>query len=109
LPEFISICNKHARKLHGLSGKNSLDAVWQLSFESLDPQSFSLLGVMSILMPDSIPQYLFESEEASKLPSDLASCADEYRQALPPFVLLDLTDSSFSEVIEQLLTLVLIK
>ena len=38
IQEFLAIYNKNTRKVHEISGGNSLGAVWQLSFESLDPE-----------------------------------------------------------------------
>ncbi|KAK5660039.1 hypothetical protein OQA88_13507 [Cercophora sp. LCS_1] len=53
--------------------EHPLDRVWTISFGSLKPQSRTLLGIMSFLNPDQIPQYLFDVAALSGKP---ANCAD---------------------------------
>lgn len=72
IEEFLRLYSRNTRKFHG----SSLEAVFKLSFESLDEQSAALLGVMSFLTPDSIPQKLFESGDPARLPDALKFCAD---------------------------------
>lgn len=43
--------------------KDGLGTVWQLSFESLQPDSVALLSAFSFCSPDNIPQSLFELKE----------------------------------------------
>ncbi|KAF8851460.1 hypothetical protein BDZ45DRAFT_730880 [Acephala macrosclerotiorum] len=72
----------------------AISAIWRLSFISLTPSAKSLLGVLSFVMPDSIPQALFMPANSEDLPASMRFCADEF---------------DFSEVLEILLTLALIK
>lgn len=58
---------------------NKLAALWDFSFMSLDKNSLSILGVISFLMPDIIPQELFEAGANRKLPEDLDFCSDNFR------------------------------
>ncbi|KAI0893451.1 pfs domain-containing protein [Annulohypoxylon nitens] len=52
-------------------GMDELAMLWDISFQSLDVNSFSLLGIISFLMPDNIPPEIFEPREDYKLPHDL--------------------------------------
>lgn len=78
IEEFLSIYDRNTRKMLGMSGRNSLDAVWKLSFESLDLKGAALLGVLSYIGPDSIPQALFEAFDSSSWPKALRFCSDEF-------------------------------
>ncbi|MCJ1385774.1 hypothetical protein MMC17_008898 [Xylographa soralifera] len=60
ITEFLSIYEDNLKKKQGPHGlSEALDAVWQLSFESLDTKCSALLGVLSYVSPDSIPQAFF--------------------------------------------------
>ncbi|KAH8710019.1 hypothetical protein GQ44DRAFT_752583 [Phaeosphaeriaceae sp. PMI808] len=56
IKEFLAIYDRNTKRLHGTAGGISLDAVWQLSFKSLDSVSSASLAVLSHVMPDSVPQ-----------------------------------------------------
>ncbi|KAL6719942.1 hypothetical protein ACLMJK_001863 [Lecanora helva] len=71
-----------------------LDTVWQLSFKFLSLAGRTLLGIIAIVAPDSIPSRLFVPKKPWIPPADLKFCEDEF---------------SLSEVEEQLLTLALVK
>ena len=75
IQECLAIYNSNTRKMH----ENSLDAVWRISFGSLNSPASSLLGVLSFLMPDNIPQSLFEPMNNSVLGDDLQFCKDALR------------------------------
>ncbi|OQU99113.1 hypothetical protein CLAIMM_04795 [Cladophialophora immunda] len=93
--DFIRMYDKNMQKFLTSTGRGAgLDTVWKLSFESLDRPAFSLLGIMSWLMPDEIPYALFETSNPSNLPESLSFLLDEF---------------DFSEVVETLLNLSLIK
>lgn len=92
--EFMKIYNRYPDKMHGISGNRSINALWDFSFKSLDAQSSAILGVLSFVNPDSIPQALFEPPSASDLPESLRFCSDPL---------------AVSEAIENLLTLALLK
>lgn len=94
IAEFMKIYDQYPEKTHGFFGSRSINALWDFSFKSLDPHSSAILGVLSFLNPDSIPQALFEPPSASDLPKSLRFCSD-------PLV--------FSDVIENLLTIALLK
>lgn len=55
--EFMDMYVEDANQIHGM---DELAIVWRTTFKELNPESHTLLGVMSWLMPDSIPQELFE-------------------------------------------------
>jgi hypothetical protein len=78
IQEFLAIYDRNTRKMLGMSGHNSLDAVWKLSFESLNDQCAAFLGVLSYITPDSIPQALFEASDPPNLPTSLQFCTDEF-------------------------------
>jgi hypothetical protein len=94
ISEFLEMYKKMPNKVHGISGNNSINALWDFSFRSLSDQSRAILGVLSFLAPDSIPQAIFGDMDEQMLPDSLKFCAD-------PFLL--------SEVMENLLTIALIK
>ncbi|KAI1418796.1 NB-ARC and TPR domain protein [Xylaria sp. FL1777] len=92
--EFLNFYNQHPSEVHGISGNRSINALWEISYKSLDTKSQCILAVMSFLEPDSIPQALFEPMCSTDLPESLSFCANSLL---------------FSEAIEDLLTLALIK
>lgn len=50
--------------------KDGLETVWQLSFESLQPDSVALLSAFTFCAPDSIPQSLFEFDDQTENMTD---------------------------------------
>ncbi|KAK8013187.1 NB-ARC and TPR domain protein [Apiospora marii] len=91
IQEFMNMYLKDPRRAHA---SNELTALWDFSFQALDKESFALLGVIAILMPDGIPQQLFEHQNGRRLPEGLEFCADEF---------------SLSAALRKLITLALIK
>jgi hypothetical protein len=75
IQEFMAMYLKNPRRAHAT---NELAALWDFSFKSLDQNSLSLLGVMSFLMPDVIPQELFEAGPNREFPEDLDFCSDDF-------------------------------
>lgn len=78
ISEFLSLYNKQPEKMHGISGNSSINALWDMSFQSLDERSSAVLGVLCFLSPDNIPQSLFDVQAAEALPSGLRFCADQF-------------------------------
>ena len=76
IAEFVEIYNQRPGKMYGISGNSSINALWDVAFKSLDPQSCAILGVLCFVAPDSVPQALFEPESAASLPKSLAFCSD---------------------------------
>jgi hypothetical protein len=62
--------------MYGISGNSSINTLWDISFNSLDPKSREILGVLSFIAPEAIPQLLFEAEDEASLPEPLRFCAD---------------------------------
>ncbi|KAG8163347.1 hypothetical protein KVR01_006644 [Diaporthe batatas] len=89
ISDFMKFYMKNPRRAH----TSELQSLWEFSFKSLDKDSRSFLGVISFLMPDSIPQSLFELREED-LPESIKFLSDEF---------------SFWETIESLLMLSLVK
>ncbi|KAJ5933847.1 hypothetical protein N7454_006176 [Penicillium verhagenii] len=56
--EFVEMYKKHPQKVHGIFGNNSINALWDISFRSLNEKTRALLEVLAFLSPDSIPQNL---------------------------------------------------
>lgn len=96
ISEFVRLYNQQPDKMHGVFGNSSINALWDISFKSLDPESRIILGIICFLEPDQIPEALFEykSPENEELPESLKFTQDI-------FVL--------STVFENLLTSALIK
>ncbi|KAJ2993997.1 hypothetical protein NUW58_g1673 [Xylaria curta] len=88
ISEFMKVYLNNVRRVHG----SELQALWGFSFKALNPQACAFLSVLSFLTPDHIPQSFFEIKD--QLPKGLAFCSD---------------DLSFSETIEGLLEVSLIK
>ena len=66
---------KNPRRAHAT---NELALLYEFSFKSLDENSLSLLGVMSYLMPDIIPQGLFEAGANREVSESLDFCSDDF-------------------------------
>lgn len=73
ITEFMRIYLKDPRKLH----KSELQAVWDVSFGTLERDSRVFLGVASFLVPDNMAQELFENRQGHDLPDDLEFFLDE--------------------------------
>lgn len=73
--ELFRAYQQNPRGLH----LSALDAIWQLSFESLSPDSTTLLGVVSFLRPDLIHEDTFLEGSVDVLPNALGFCKDESR------------------------------
>lgn len=76
IQDFMTMYLKNPRRAHAT---DALSALWDFSFKSLDAESLHLLGVFSFLMPDLIPQGLFEASDDRCFPEDLEFCSDEFR------------------------------
>lgn len=76
IAEFVDLYNRQPQKMHGVSGNSSINALWDISFNSLDPQSLAILGVLSFTAPESIPQSIFEPQDDTSLPESLTFCMD---------------------------------
>lgn len=73
ITEFMRIYLKDPRRLH----KTELQAVWDVSFGTLEKDSRVFLGVASFLVSDNIAQELFEITEDDNLPEDLEFFTDD--------------------------------
>ena len=76
IQEFVTIYLRNPYYAHAA---NELVALWDFSFKCLDKNSLSLLGVISFLMPDAIPQEFFEASVDREFPKDLVFCSDDFR------------------------------
>ncbi|KAI0869266.1 P-loop containing nucleoside triphosphate hydrolase protein [Hypoxylon argillaceum] len=94
IEEFVAIYRKQPQKVHGIFGNNSINALWDMSFKSLNDRASAILGVMAFLSPDSIPQSLFEPKGSIPFPDSLKFCEDSF---------------DFSDEMETLMTLALVK
>ena len=96
ISEFVKLYNQQPEKMHGVFGNSSINALWDISFKSLDFRSRIILGIICFLEPDHISEALFDfkSPENEELPESLRFTQDT-------FVL--------SAVFENLLTTALLK
>ncbi|KAJ3578368.1 hypothetical protein NPX13_g2192 [Xylaria arbuscula] len=99
IDEFNQIYERQPQKIHGqqvqgIFSNNSINAVWNMSFRSLNERASAILGVLTFFSPDSIPQALFECKDPGAFPDSLHFCQD-------PF--------DFSDEMETLMTLALVK
>ncbi len=80
ITEFMTFYGEHSSRIHdGISGNRSINTLWEISFQSLDPEAFVILGVMSYIEPDSIPHELFEPSSTDCLLEPYRFCADHFR------------------------------
>ena len=96
ISEFIKLYNQQPDKMHGVFGNSSINALWDISFKSLDLQSRKILGIICFLEPDQISESLFEVKSPKDTPQ-----SDSLKFIQDTF--------AFSAVIENLLTSALIK
>ena len=75
ITEFMRIYLKDPRRLH----KTELQAVWDISFGTLEKASRVFLGVASFLVSDNMAQELFEITEDDDLPQNLEFCKNDLR------------------------------
>lgn len=78
ITEFTSIYLRDPRRAH----TNELQRLWEFSFKSMERESQILLGAFSFLLPDNIPQSLFEIHQ-ELLPRRLKFCGNEFRLVSP--------------------------
>ena len=76
IEEFMKMYLKNPRRAHAT---DTLSALWDFSFRSLDEDSLRLIGVLSYLMPDLITQDIFEGHEDRAFPKEMEFCLDEFR------------------------------
>lgn len=82
--DFLIMYEKHSRKLHrerrGIEAyyEKSLVSCWQTAFGFLSEDASALLGIMSLIAPDQIPEALFKQQETSVLPLRMSFCNDEW-------------------------------
>ncbi|KID93400.1 NB-ARC and TPR domain protein, partial [Metarhizium majus ARSEF 297] len=94
IEEFVEMYKRQPQKVHGIFGNSSINALWDMSFRSLNERTCAILGVLAFLSPDSIPQALFEPKDPTNFPDSLKFCKDSF---------------DFSDEIESLMTLALVK
>lgn len=82
IAEFVEIYNQHPSEMQGISENNSINALWDFAFRSLDANQKAILGVMSFIEPDNIPESLFETSPAPGLPHALTFCSNSLRSVL---------------------------
>ena len=88
LHEFISLYNARPKAIHNLKPDGGIDSNYKFFINTVFREAFSgfrksvaftLLGVISFLVPDGIPQVLFEPKNKSMLPLSLNFCSDSLR------------------------------
>ncbi len=79
IAELMRIYDQHPSDMYGVSGNNSINALWDFAFKSLDPQSRAILGVLCFVAPDNIPQSLIQVNNATDLPESLRFSRDDPR------------------------------
>jgi hypothetical protein len=110
ITEFLRIYKRNSYKMlqHG-----TLDALWRLPFRSLSGSASSILGIICLLNPDAIPQELFEPTDSTHLLESLGFARDELEYVcillFTFFTHFKADLLRFSEALESLLSLALIK
>lgn len=80
ITEFMSAYLKDPKRVHD----TELQDLWDFSFNSLNADSATFLGIASFLMPDNIPQSLFEFDMGKDLPEDISFCSDPFEYVAAP-------------------------
>ena len=76
IAEFMEEYDQQPQMIHGISENKSINALWNISFKTLDLQSRAILGILSYLSPDNVFELLFQPESAAIcLPQPLKFCA----------------------------------
>ena len=78
--DFMVMYLKNPRMAHE---RGEFRAIWDISFKSLDESCQALLGIVSFLMPDSIPQEVLGGERDGDFPDGLTFRHDDFRYAYP--------------------------
>ncbi|KAF2967528.1 hypothetical protein GQX73_g6031 [Xylaria multiplex] len=78
IQRFMTMYLKNPRRAHG---DDTLSALWDYSFKSLEEDSLNLIGVLSYLEPDCITQDIFEGADGREFPDELEFCSDEFSTA----------------------------
>ncbi|KAL8910556.1 MAG: hypothetical protein Q9171_004138 [Xanthocarpia ochracea] len=83
LPQYLVAYNKPWHRAHssrsirlGPSYSHTLNSVWLLSFRSLSPSAFHVMGVLSVVDPDGVPAVAFESPNTESPIGDTCQCKD---------------------------------
>ncbi|KAK0624769.1 hypothetical protein B0T17DRAFT_531004 [Bombardia bombarda] len=77
IQEFLSVYEKNKRGVHGPRQPNALSTIWKLSFESMNKGSAAILGILSFIHPDEVPEEIFTKASPDSLPPLLEHCTDE--------------------------------
>jgi NB-ARC domain len=87
--DFLTYYDKYRRQLHKEKGgietyyDKSLDTCWQTAFGFLSSEASYVLGVLSFIAPDAIPEQLFRPNDFTKLPGPLKVCEDAWKYVSP--------------------------
>lgn len=78
IDEFVEIYKRQPQKVNRMFGNNSINALWEMSFQSLNEKTSTILRVLAFLSPDFIPQALFEPKDSKPFPDSLKFCEDPF-------------------------------
>ncbi|CAG9981265.1 unnamed protein product [Clonostachys byssicola] len=76
IKEFTSMYLENPQPAHAV---DALSELWRFSFETLDANSFSLLGVISFLQSDNIPMEIFKPRGGLELPPNLNFLKNQFQ------------------------------
>ncbi|KAI9772628.1 MAG: hypothetical protein M1840_000222 [Geoglossum simile] len=106
IEQFLDQYRKYSSQLHKASNSTSLDiyyhykldTVWLASFEPLEPESRTLLSILSFLAPDEVPLQLFLPEDKEGLGDGFDFCEDDFLldEALIPLTASSLVGKSMT-------------
>jgi hypothetical protein len=75
IQDFTAMYLENPHSAHAMS---EFAALWDFAFQSLDKNSFSLLGILSFLMPDNIQPEILEPKNNQDLPEGLKFLKDKF-------------------------------
>ena len=78
--DFMKVYDEHPSEMLEVSGSRSINALWKLSFQTLSSNGRIILGILSYMASDSIPQALFDIQpkDKGKLDNRLKFCEDSF-------------------------------
>lgn len=78
IPDFLKQYTQYIERTQVISEHTVLSVVWQYSFQTLNEGCNKLLGVLSYVMPDDVPETLFLfGNDTPSFPESLYFCKNE--------------------------------
>jgi hypothetical protein len=82
IPNFLRFYEKNSKKFRSVAQnevgyRHSLKTCWATAFQDLTQDATVLLGTLSLIAPDDVPEAMFCPKDRSKLPLSLSFCVED--------------------------------